>query len=202
MADAIAIEWDAPTSYPLDLRRIKEQLRIDHDELDDLIMNQHLPAAFEWAEGETHRSLISREHRWILSQFPSTGFGTIRLPRGKTQSVSGIDYISNTATVSLAGPSSSPAGTAWIEDLGSDAGGRLLPAQTEFWPSADENHPTPVKITFHAGYLAADFPNDLALAIMFYIGDALFMTNAADLPRGADPFFKDALVSSYRIHRW
>ena len=198
----LRISWDAITSYPITLQTIKDQLRIDHEQFDPLIMSVHLPAAITWAETETKRSIVSREHRWVLDSFPIDRQERLDLPRGKTQSVASIAYVTNGSTTTLTGPSTSPVGTGWVEDLSGDSGGVLMPTQGNSWPSADIDHPNPVTVTFTAGWLAAEIPPDLVAAIIFYIGDAIDLPSSADLGQYTDLNFKDGLVSRYRLGRW
>lgn len=199
----LSLDWDRPTAYPITLDEIKSQLRIEHDEWDSLISSIHLPAALSWAEGETRRSIQSRTHRWIISEFPS-GDQRIILPRGKTQSISSIAYVSGGNTTTLTGPSSgSPEGTDYQEDLKDELGGVVMPNQGESWPSVDQDVPAPITITFSAGWAEQeDVPSDLKMAMIFYIGDSLEIASAADLMAHSDLSVKDRLISAWRIRRW
>ena len=69
----LMLEWDAPTTYPIDLNRIKTALRISHDEFDAMIVDQLLPASLEWVEGATKRSVVARAHRWVTDHVPAPG---------------------------------------------------------------------------------------------------------------------------------
>ncbi len=187
----LRISWDEPTSWSLELDQVKDFCRLDHDELDDQIANAMIPGSIRWAEGFTRRSLINRAHRLVLSGFPQTGVQQFRLPRGKTQGVSSIDYVSNTVTTTLTGPSTSPAGTDWIEALAGDAGGLLMPPQAGSWPSTDANVPEPVIVNFTAGWTAAELPQDLKLACYAWILDRI------DGVDSNDPQLADRLASSW-----
>lgn len=201
-----SIEWDADTEFPVDLATIKAQLRIDHDELDVVIMGLHLPAAVEWAEGEMHRSILAKQHRWILTDFPRHGDQSIRLPRGKTQSVTSIAYTSNNSVTTLTGPSSgSPAGTDYREDLRGNQGGLVYPAYSEDWPTVDADAASPVVITFTAGWERANVPPDIKGAIINYVADSLDIVSIADMPSalyaGATQS-RTAALTGWRLIRW
>ncbi len=202
-----SLSWDADTAVPLDLHIIKSQLRIDHDEFDPVIMGLHLPGAVEWAEGEMHRSILSKTHYWVLSDFPRSADQSIRLPRGKTQSVASIAYVSNNATTTLTGPSSgSPQGTGYREDLRGNGGGKLYPAVNSSWPSVDVDAPTPVLITFSAGWTQAQIPSDIRQALAMYISDGLEITGTSELigrlVSKTHVNFKGIGLTGWRINRW
>jgi hypothetical protein len=197
----LALSWDADTEFPIALDLIKSQLRVGHDEFDVLIHLLHLPAAVEWAEGEMHRSILAKEHQWVLSDFPRRDLG-IRLPRGKTQSVSSIVYAASaTSTVTLRGPTSgSPIGSDYREELRGDSGGTIYPLTD--WPAVDLAAPAPVVITFTAGWDAVRVPGDIKMALAMYVADALEITGASDLSAHTDLAVKNSLLSAWRLHRW
>lgn len=192
------ISWAADTDTPISLAMVKSQLRISHDEFDDLIMDLHLPAAVEWAEGVMHRSILAKTHYWTLPCFPD--YGELRLPRGKTQSVTSIEYVSNGTTFVLRGPSSgSPIGRDYQEDLRSDAGGIVLPLRGAVWPMVDYNVTAPVTITYVAGWTLATVPNEIKVALTAYVADALDIPGASDLTQYSDLSAKDILLSAWTL---
>lgn len=160
------IKWDAPTTYGVTLAQVKSLLNILDGDHDDKLADFLIPAALDWAEGVTRRSIVARTHYWTFAQFPC---GAIRLPRGKTQSVSSIIYDTGGSLTTLRGPSSgSPIGTAYREDLGGDQGAQLFPRYGQSWPSADESAPQPVLVTFSAGW--TDAPVQIKHAMALYCG--------------------------------
>lgn len=168
------------------------------------LIDVYLGAAIEWAEAATHRSIIAREHRWVMRDFPQDDFQGIRLPRGKTQSVTGVVYKCGGSSTSLTGPSSgSPGGSDYQEDLRGDDGGLLMPLQGQSWPSVDLDVPDPVTITFTAGWLDAEIPAQLQHAILFAVDDAYDIRGTPDLAiNGRNLMTREALVSSWRLVRW
>jgi len=178
---------------------LKQHLAVDHDETDELI-EIYLKSAIGWAETVTHRSIVSRGHKWILGGFPLAD-REIRLPRGLASAVSGISYASGATTVSLTGPTSgSPAGSDYREDLTDDAGGILLPAYGGSWPSADRDAVAPVTITFTAGWQSGAVPHDIQAAIMLRVAASL--ENRGDDEKSADLSACFALLSGWTLSRW
>jgi uncharacterized phiE125 gp8 family phage protein len=187
---------------PLDLTLVKAHLAVDGDDSDALI-EAYIMAAIHWAEGATRRSIYSRTHTWVLRDFPRDGCQEIRLPRGKTQSIESVAYSDGGTVTTLTGPSGSPAGTGWQEDLRGDDGAVLMPARGSSWPAVDYDVPSPVAITFTAGWLAAEVPQDVIHAMLFACSDAFDTRGSADLTTfGPNLNTREALISPYRLHRW
>ncbi|MPZ58444.1 MAG: hypothetical protein GEU91_18515 [Rhizobiales bacterium] len=192
----------------IDLALIKQHVRVDHDDEDELL-EMYAAAAISWAEGDTHRTIFQRAHRWIIKDFPHFHRMDIRLPRGKTQSVESIAYVRGGQAGTLIGSSSgSPAGTDYQEDLRSESGGVLMPPQGGSWPSVDCDVPAPVTVNFTAGWASVDVPKDLLHAILFWIADAYDLRGTPDfnpaMLNTSGPRFaaREALVSSWRMTRW
>jgi uncharacterized phiE125 gp8 family phage protein len=188
---------------PLDIALVREHLAVDGDDNDALIESFVL-AAISWAEGAMHRTIYSRSHAWVLRDFPRDGYGEIRLPRGKTQSVESVQYSSGGSMVTLTGPSSgSPAGTGYQEDLRGDDGGVLMPARGSSWPSPDADAISPVVINFTAGYLAAEVPSDIVHGLLFACSDAFELRGSGDMTMFGRNFeTRQLLISPYRLKRW
>lgn len=192
---------------PVDLDLIKTHAAIDGTDFDALLP-VYLFAAIDWAENAMHRSIFARPHRWILRDFPrgQSGISTlqgIRLPRGKTQSVEKIDYVSGDQTFTLTGPSSAgSAGTDYREGLRGDDGGVVTPVSGGCWPSVDSQAPAPVTIHFTAGWLASEVPSAIIHAILFAVADAFEMRSKADLTDGFRIDAREALISAYRLVRF
>lgn len=188
---------------PVDLSLIKTHCAVDGTEQDDQL-EVYLLAAVQAFENATHRTVFAREHRWVLRDFPRWSCQWIRLPRGKTRSVEKIEYVSGGQTVTLAGPSSDPAGSDYQEDLTDDDGGTLMPRKGSSWPEVDSDHPAPVTITFTAGWLPAELPKDVLHTLLFSVRIML-----DDLRGGEDPTRQpvvlrtlEALTSPYRLSRF
>lgn len=196
----LSLDWDADDEFPISLSKVKAQLRIPHDEFDDLITDVHLPGAVNWAEGIMRRSILSKVHRWVIDEFPN---GPIRLPRGKTISISSVAYVSGGSTTTLRGPTSgSPIGTQYQEALRGNDGGILMPLRNGAWPAVDYDVPAPITITFTAGWATASVPGDIKAAITQYVSDALDITGAGDLGANTNLCAKEILLSSWTLTRW
>lgn len=195
---SIAIDIDEPEDLPLDLDTLKTDLRISSDSLDAVIMEQYIPDALEWAEGVMRRSIIAREHRWIIDEFPCSDDQTLYLPRGKVQSVASIAYSSGGVVTILSGPSSDPAGADYQEDLRGHQG-RLLPNRGEAWPSVDCDVPSPIVITFTAGWPASSVPADIKRALTASVFGAMELDGLLTIKNGFDGDFREKLLSAWRI---
>lgn len=169
----LALEADPIEDFPIDLATLKVALKIDHDSFDALIQNQHLPAAIVRAETFMRRAVMSRTHRWIISELPCGYDQTLYLPRGKVSAVSKIEVSVGGVIETLRGATSgSPAGTDYQEDLRGDRA-RLMPARGETWPSADCDVVSPVVVTFTAGYAVGSVPEEIIAGIISAVGEAL-----------------------------
>lgn len=202
MLKPLALDVDAIPSLPVSVSDMKNHLRVDLID-DDTLIETYIYAATAMVENETHRSIVSREHRWTLADFPQTTYQKIRLPRGKTQSVTSIAYTSGGAVTTLTGPTSgSPAGTDYQESLSGEEGGWLMPNQGESWPSVDLDVLEPVVITFTAGWTT--IPQDINHAIKLIVGHwyenretVIVGTSSAEMPMAAT-----ALLGLYSLTRW
>lgn len=187
---------------PLDLTLAKQHVAEDSTD-NDVLIETYILASIRWAEGQMRRTIYSRAHTWTLKDFPRGTDQTIRLPRGKTQSIDSVQYVAGGSTVTLTGPSSgSPVGTDYQEELRSDGGGILLPAQGASWPSSDVDAIAPVTINFTAGWLTANVPGDIIHALLFAVSDAFENRGTADMSAGRNFETRQALISPYKLHRW
>jgi hypothetical protein len=204
ICNPLALEVDPfeLTSPPqIDIERIREHVAVDDDEFDTLLL-ANLSAAVSWAEGQMHRTIYQRSHVWILKGFPEYP-GRIRLPRGRTVSVEGIDYYAAGLLVEMAGPSSSPSGSDWREDLRASSGGFVSPAHGASWPLTDVDAPAPVTIRFTAGYATGAVPAGIEHALLFAISDMFEMRGTADLASGGSTLAtREALISPFKLPRW
>jgi hypothetical protein len=195
------LDRGTPTTLPVSLQDVKDQLRILDDQFDPLLYDIHIPAAVNWAEGFMHRNIVSRSSTWVIQDFPRGIDESIRLPLGKTQSVTSVAYTQNNSVTTLTGPSSgSPEGTGYREDLTGDSGGVLYPPYNETWPSVDTDAPQPIVITFSAGWLASEIPGQIKHAIYMYCADAIDVVGGADATK-ANLAAKETLLSSWRLLR-
>lgn len=149
-----------PMVEPVTLAEAKLHLRVDHSEEDSWI-ERAITDAREWAEKYTRRRFINTTLRLSLDCFPDV----IRLPGGKTQSVTSIVYIDT------AGASQTLSASSYTVDTDSEPA-RIVQAYGEFWP-AIRYDPNAVKVTYVAGYGAAAsaVPAGIKDAILLYVGN-------------------------------
>ena len=147
---------------------------------DDTMLEFYQRAAIAGWERYVDKTLIARPHRWVLKDFNRFGRYDITLPRGTTQSISKIEYVTGGATVTLYGPSSdlSPTGEDFQENLLGDSG-VIMPRTT--WPSVDSTSPAGVIIYFTAGYSEGEVPNDIKELLMFIVSTLFEHRGASDL---------------------
>jgi uncharacterized phiE125 gp8 family phage protein len=198
----LALDISPITQLPLTMEVVRQHCHIDDDEMApqvDTLLGIYLRAAVYWFEGETHRSIVARTHRWSLAEFPYAGDLVIRLPRGKTQAVTSIVYGSSVMT----GPSASPPGSDFQQSLLGDDGGILLPASGGIWPTADPLAVAPITITFTAGYTVNEIPEDIKEALLFYCSDAFELRGTSDLDvAGRNLKTRSSIISPYILSRW
>lgn len=188
----------------VDAALLKKHVRVDFNDDDDLL-DIYAIAAIQWIEADTKRTILRRTHRWILRDFNLAHPYDLRLPRGKTVSVESVQYSASGVLTTMTGPSSSPAGAGYQEDLRGHDGGVLMPQRGGMWPSVDTDVPSPVVVNFTAGWTMAGLPADLLHAILFCIADAYEMRGEADFnpaTLGKRLLAREALISPYRLSRW
>ena len=152
-------------------------------------------------------------HRTIFARVASVGYCAIfhvrrrqeiRLPRGKTQSIEGIDYVVSGQPLMLRGPSSgSPVGPDYREDLGGDDGGVLLchAVQRMAHVSISMRRHLSSFDSRPAGSPARCRP-DIIHALLFAVSDAFENRGTADMSQGRNFEVRETLISSYRLVRW
>jgi len=190
----------AATERPVDPADLRDQLTLEIGADDSFLMSL-IDAATDHAEKITHRRFLSQQIRMVLPKFP---VGAIILPFGKALSVEGITYIDSvSSTVELSGPSDSPVGTGWQEDLNDDEGGILLPNIGETWPGVQTDHISPVVINWTAGYGddKDDVPPLLAHAIMMQAAKWYEARWDGEAPLEVEEMFKHA-ISPFKIIRY
>lgn len=210
----ISLSIDVPDRLPIDLgdEELKVHLALDGSAFDNILEKIYIPAAVAWAENYMHRTIMAREHRWVLRGFP-LGYEEIRLPRGKTIAINDIEYTRGGQTLSIYGPSSggSPSETiGFQEDLSSDMGGRIRPLRGRCWPSVDYDAIAPVAINFRAGYEEkSQVPPNIRHAILFALDDIMEVRGVTDLAtlqsiaaNGATAQAREALLSDMRDLRF
>lgn len=202
MTSPILLDSDAGV-FPLSLGSIKDMLGVTNGEFDIRIPEVLAPAALTWAEGVTRRSIVNRTHRWGIRDFPRDGIGAFRLPLGLAQTVTSIAYSLNNSITTLTGPtSSSPEGTGYQEELRSHLGGIVMPPVGGSWPDVDSDVPTPILVTFTAGWLTDDVPGDILDAMVMHIHDNLEVRSAQDMLSTTDLDVKEHKLGRWVLRRW
>lgn len=206
LVSPLSLEVDPlPASpLPIDLELVKDHCAVDGTDLDELLATYTL-ASIEWAENLTNRTIFRRGHVWTLLNFPQTVCTRIRLPRGLARAVTGIRYYDGAGALqTMAGPSGSPAGTAFSELLTSDAGGIIAPnPASDSWPDALIEAIAPVQIEFDAGWDTDEVPQSLLHAILFGVSDMLETRGQQDIAAGGSNFTtRQVLASPYMLARW
>lgn len=214
----LKLTWDEPdvTTF-LDQTALRAHLAIDGVALDPAL-DLWEQAAIDWAEDYMKRSIMAREHRWVLADFPrgyhrssAHSMRAIQLPRGKTIRVNYIDYTLGGQQLRLFGPSASgsPTSEDFQEDLAGDGGGTIMPLRNRDWPSVDYDAVSPVVISFRAGWeTAAAVPAAIKHAVMFAIDDMLENRGVQDLApvaalaaQGKTLEFRESLLGYHRLIR-
>lgn len=184
---------------PLDL--LKQQAEVVVGDRDELLHNQ-LKTAIMDAEGQMHRTIIARTHRWTLTDFERGALKAIRLPRGRTLSIASIQYTRGGTVQTLKGPSSgSPAGTDYREHQGGDSGAIVMPPRGQSWPSVDSDAIEPVVITFVAGWPDHhSIPEDVVNGVLYKAASSFDNRSVMD-SKNAGPDAGDVMLSKYAIWR-
>lgn len=214
----LKLTWDAPdTTSFLDQTVLRTHLAVDGSDL-DFAIEVYEQAAIDWAEDYMKRSIMAREHRWVLSDFPrghhrasSQSLRAIDLPRGKTIRVNYIQFSRGGQYFNLFGPSASgsPPSEDFQEDLTGDNGGTIMPLRNRDWPSVDYDSVNPVVVSFRAGWeLASQVPASIKHAVMFAIDDMLEVRGVKDMAdlqslaaQGKTLEFRESLLGNNRLIR-
>lgn len=201
--NTLSLQADFSTEFPLTLDVIKDALRVANESLDVLLVQQLMPAAIGRAEAFMRRSIIAREHVWTVDELPDD-LDPVVLPRGKVQSVASIVVTVNGSPVTLRGPTSSPAGTDYQEDLRGENYARILPARGTVWPIADCTAISPVVITYTAGWPVDAVPPGVIQGLLAYVKEALDLDPTAPASAMAGwiasvSMYGDELLSPWRL---
>ncbi len=189
-----------PTELPVEVSELRDHLTLEID-ADDALLLSLLQAAVDHAENITHRRFISQQVQMVLPDFPRY---EIILPLGKALSVQGIAYIDeNEATVNLSGPSDSPAGTSWQEDLSDDESPIIIPNIDADWPGVTLDHVTPVIVSWTAGYGedGDSVPAALKLALKLQASKWYEARWDGEAPLQVEPMFMNA-IAPFKVIRY
>jgi len=153
------------------LAEAKLHCRVDIAD-DDTIFTRLIASARQRCERVTGRQLVTAVYRLRLDCFEDPVFGeaeyslvgwAVRLPKPPLQGVSSIHYMDTAGAQQLL------AATRYQVDTDSEPG-RVMPAYTDYWPTAREQ-PGAVTITYVAGYgLATAVPSEIKDRLLACIG--------------------------------
>jgi hypothetical protein len=74
-----------------------------------------------------------------------------------------------------------------------------MPPRGETWPAVDCEAPSPVVITFTAGYTAEELPRDILNALLFYIRTSLDDNRSDPQKTAANLAAFETMCSGWRI---
>jgi uncharacterized phiE125 gp8 family phage protein len=137
-----------PTAEPLTWADVREHLRVDSDEEEQLVSTALIPAARARCEGYTGRQLMGATYTLTLCGFPADGI--IRIPRPPLKSVTSIAYLDT------AGASQTLAASVYLVQTSKDEyaqRGIVTLKYGQIWPPTLQQADA-VVVTFVAGYTA------------------------------------------------
>jgi uncharacterized phiE125 gp8 family phage protein len=176
-----------PASEPVSLVQIKQHLRVNFSDEDDLI-GETIAEARELVEAWSGRALMPTTFKLVMDRFPllpnsqfapgnpsvmapvvqntwplDPSVWAILLPRSPLIAVSSVQYYDTADTLQTMDPA-----TYLIDNISSPP--RLAPTTGSYWPSASYR-PNAVQVTFQAGYAtAALVPAALKRAVKLLVG--------------------------------
>ena len=165
------------------LNQMKAHLGITHDSQDELLRVQ-LVAAHEWAEEMCNRAISSRQYLTTRDKFP---VGAWKLPRGRISAINSVQYVDSDGAVQTWADSP----LEYESDLTTDFQPRLMPKPGFAWPSTG-NYLAAARVTFTAGWSAADVPYTIRQAILLKCG----VNFGTRIPGDDDP---EAIENAARI---
>ncbi|MGO4389445.1 head-tail connector protein [Microvirga sp. 2YAF29] len=182
-----------PAAEPITLDDLKQHLRIDHNDEDDLLMNLIAAARqkLDGPRGLLGRCLITQEWKAILDGFPPMGRSSeIVLPFAPVSAVSAITYRDPARAELTLAPDAY-----LVTGLHDDAHATIGPTRCMAWPYV-VCLPGSVTVTFKAGYGEApeDIPEPIRQAIRIHAASLYENRESASLPPG---WFD--LISEYRV---
>lgn len=177
-----------PPRAPVTVKEARDQLRIFHQEQDNLIARL-IYAATQTAEQTMQRALITRKIEAYLPRF----LPIIYLRWPPLIDVEKIEYLDPQGVQQLLDPA-----IYFVEKYTAPAS--ITPLPGEFWPGADQ-HPHAVTITYSAGYgeYGTDVPEDIRAAILAVV-NAMYDNQSAVDPRGFENPMQDIYRAIFAHH--
>ena len=158
----------APAAEPITLAEAKTHCRILDDVTDqDALLSALIVAARGWCENYCRRSFVRRTYELRMDNWA----GEIRLPRGPVSSVTQIQYVDSSGTLTTLAADQYQAG---LYDLPA----RIVPAYGVVWPTVKNAEIDAVVIEYVAGYApgsasptehAANVPDSIKAAMKLIV---------------------------------
>lgn len=179
----------APTVEPITVAEAKLHQRIDVAD-DDALVSMWITAIREHAEHLTGRTLAPTTWCLYLDEFSTDG---IEIPGGPVTGITSVQY------VDAAGDLQTLASTEYALDDAQEPSW-LLPADGVSWP-ATRDVANAVRVTFTAGYAAADIPAPIKAYMLAALGTCYanreHTAQADRVPKTIE--FLDRLLDRYRV---
>lgn len=162
----------APVEEPLTINEVKEYLRIDGTDFDNLLTSL-IKSAREAAESFQNRVYITQTWELTLDYFPTL---PLKFPKIPLQSVTSIKYFDINGIETTWDVSN------YIVDSDSEPG-RIAFSYGKSWPSVSLRPINAVKIQYIAGYGdSTDVPENVKLAMMVFIAHRFENPEQQDIP--------------------
>ena len=142
-----------PTEQPVSLPEVKEHLRVDGTDEDDLV-EAMMGAAVNWVEEFCSRQLITATWQLTLDTWPRGD--EFRLPRPPAASITSIKYHQSDGTTSTM-----PAADYFLDSTDDYGPHRVILEEGKSWPSEQLRRAAVVEVLYVAGYGLADDVPDL-----------------------------------------
>jgi len=149
-----------PATEPVTLQEAKNQLRLFHND-EDTIIGSYIKAARQYCEEVQNRAYISQDILYTINHWPSRP--RILLPRPPLIEVFSIYYFDRENVPNPVDPA--------IYEVDADSEPAVIMLnENETWPTEPLRPYNAIKITYRAGYGAADdVPFTVKQAIMFLV---------------------------------
>lgn len=175
---------------PVTLSQVKQHLRVDIDDDDDLLQT-YLFGAVDWAETTMNRAVSLRQFLVTRDRFP---VGLWRLPMGKVASIESVEYIDDDGVTQTWDGSPLP----YELDNASNYAARLRPARNQAWPTTGD-YLAAARVTINAGWTTTTIPYEVRQSILLKVGSFY----ESRVPGDADPNIIDKaatdLLLAYRL---
>lgn len=137
-----------PTTEPVDISEVKDHLRVEISEDEELIRDL-ITTAREYVEDITRRALITQTWDYWLDEWPACD--SIRLPFGNLQSVTTVSWKDSEGVETIL-----TAGTDYIAEMNGEACGEIVLPYATPWPSGTLYPSNPIRTRFICGWTGAD----------------------------------------------